>query len=357
MADEDKQFEATAAKLEQARKKGQVVKSKDLSTAISLLLMFLALKLSAPFIWTQISKVFVLVYEQIPNKHLEDIGIKYLMFLIILPTFMILVPILACAALVAIIGDLIQVGPLITTEPLMPKLDKLNPVNGFKNLFISVKMLFELFKNIVKVTLLCFVGFLVYKSHVPAILQLCANENTFSIVYEFGKMIMEFVFKAGLLFFVVAGADYAFTKWKFLKDQKMSFKEIKDEFKNSEGDPHVKAALKQRRMQMLQKKMLEAIPDADFVIINPIHIAVAIKYNAKKMRAPKVIAKGTELFAKTIIKIAREHNIPVIENPPVARALFRLVEINREIPPELYKAVAEILMFVYNLQRDRKNRV
>jgi flagellar biosynthetic protein FlhB len=171
-------------------------------------------------------------------------------------------------------------------------------------------------------------------------------------LYEFGKIIIDFVTKAGTLFLVIAGADYMFTRWKFLKDQKMSFKEIKDEYKNSEGDPHVKAALRQRRMQMLQQTMLDAVPSADFITTNPIHVAVALKYNTDKMKAPKVIAKGSELFAKKIVAIAKEHNIPVIENPPVARALYRFVDLNKEIPPELYKAVAEILLFVYNLRKE-----
>jgi len=350
MADEDKQFDATPTKLKKARKEGQVIKSKDLSVAISLLVMFVLIYQLAPFIWEQLSRLFVLIYEQIPNKSLDEIGIQYLLFLTLVPTILIVAPILFCAFLVAIIGDVIQVGPLVTGTPLMPKLDKINPIKGFKNIF-SVKSLFELAKNIVKVLILSFIGYIVFKAHIPTMLALCAMENTFSIIWEFGKIIVEFVIKAGSLFLVIAGADYMFTRWKFLKDQKMSFKEIKDEYKNTEGDPHVKAALRQRRQQMLQKSMLDAVPTADFVVVNPVHIAVALKYNQNEMSAPKVIAKGTELFAKKIIEIAREHNITVVENPPVARALFRLVELNREIPPELYKAVAEILMFVYNLRK------
>ena len=143
-------------------------------------------------------------------------------------------------------------------------------------------------------------------------------------------------------------------RMKFLKDQKMSYKEIKDEYKNSEGDPHVKAALRQRRQQVLQRSMMDAVETADFVVTNPTHVAVALKYEQAEMAAPRLIAKGTELIAKKIIEIAKEHGIPVIDNPPVARALFRLVEINREIPPELYKAVAEILLFVYNLRKNQK---
>ena len=351
MADEDKQFEATQHKLRKARTEGQVVKSKDLSTALFLLIMFLIISSLAPFIWEQFSKLFVLIYEQIPNKHLEDIGLQYLLFLTLLPALLLIAPLLIISAMVSFMGDFIQVGPLVTTTPLVPKFDKLNPVKGFKNIFFSMKTYFELAKNIVKVVILGIIGYLVFTAHIPAILNLCAVENTFSIMYEFGKIIIEFIIKAGVAFFIIAGADYLFTRWKFLKDQKMSMKEIRDEYKNTEGDPHVKQALRQKRMQLLQRAMLEAVPTADFITTNPVHIAVAIKYNAEEMKAPKVVAKGTELFAKKITDIAKQHNIPVIENPPVARALFRLVDINREIPPELYKAVAEILMFVYNLRK------
>ena len=352
MSDEDKQFDATPQKLKRAREEGQIIKSKDFSIAISLLAMFLALNAIAPLLWDQISKMFVLIYEQIPNKHLEDIGTSYLLFLTLIPMILILAPIMFLAMIVSIIADFIQVGPLVATKTIEPKFDKLNPVSGFKGIFLSSKTYFELVKNIVKVLILGFVAYIVFKSHIPGLLGLCAIENTFSILYEFGKIIIDFVTKAGTLFLVIAGADYMFTRWKFLKDQKMSFKEIKDEYKNSEGDPHVKAALRQRRMQMLQQTMLDAVPSADFITTNPIHVAVALKYNTNKMKAPKVIAKGSELFAKKIVAIAKEHNIPVIENPPVARALYRFVDLNKEIPPELYKAVAEILLFVYNLRKE-----
>ena len=352
MSDEDKQFDATPQKLKKARDEGQIIKSKDFSTAISLLVMFTILNSIAPFIWEQISKMFVLIYGQIPNKHLEDIGVTHLLFLTVVPMVLIVCPIIFLAMFVSIIADFIQVGPLIATKSIEPKFDKLNPVSGFKGIFFSSKTYFELVKNIVKVLILGYVAYIVFKSHIPALLGLCAIENTFSILYEFGRIIIDFVLKAGTLFLIIAAADYMFTRWKFLKDQKMSFKEMKDEYKNSEGDPHVKAALRQRRMQMLQQNMLDAVPTADFITTNPIHVAVALKYNTDAMKAPKVIAKGTELFAKKIVTIAKEHNIPVIENPPVARALYRFVDLNREIPPELYKAVAEILLFVYNLRKE-----
>ena len=354
MGDEDKQFEASQQKLQKARKEGQVVKSKDFSTALALIVMFIVILKLSPFIWNQISEIFVYLYDKIPEKHLEDMGYTHLAFAILIPTMLIIGPILIVSSFIAILGDFIQIGPLVTTKPLEPKLDKLNPSKYFKNL-MSPKTAFELVKNIVKVLLLGIIGYMVYKSHLESILLLASIDNSFAILNEFGKLVIDFVLKAGIAFLIIAAADYGVVRWKFMQDQKMSFKEVKDEYKNSEGDPHVKAALRQRRQQMMQRRMMDSVPDCDFVVSNPTHIACALKYDAQKMESPQLLAKGTELFAKKIIEIAREHSIPVIENPPVARAIFRMVEINASIPPELYKAVAEILIFVYNLRNTQKS--
>lgn len=356
MGDEDKQFEASQQKLQKARKEGQVVKSKDFSTAISLMVMFVVIVKISPLIWDQITKLFVLIYEQIPNANLDKIGLTYLLTVTLLPALLIILPILFLAAFIAILGDFIQVGPLVTTTPLVPKLDKLNPSKYFKNL-CSPKTLFELVKNIVKVFLLGIIGYMVYKDHLESIMSLIAIDNNFAIMMEFGSLVTDFVMKAGMAFLVIACADYGMTRWKFMNDQKMSFKEVKDEYKNQEGDPNVKAALRQRRQQMLHKGMMDAVPDADFVVTNPTHVACALKYEQESMESPKLVAKGTELIAKKIIEIAREHDVPVIENPPVARALFRLVEPNSYIPPDLYKAVAEILLFVYSLRKKQNNSI
>lgn len=355
MGDEDKQFDATPRKLEQARKEGQVVKSKDFSTAVSLLVLFSVIFGLAPFIWKEIVQVFTLLYEQIPNATLDKIGYSYILLVAVKGAVLIIGPILAIAWLVAVLADFVQVGPLVAVAPLMPKLDKLNPTKYFKNI-MSVKTLFELFKNIVKVVVLGYIGWMVYSDHIETILMLASVDNNFAVMIEFGKLMTEFIFKACIAFLIISAADYGVTKWKFLKDQKMSFKEIKDEYKNSEGDPNVKAALRQRRMQMLQQGAMDSVPTADFVVTNPTHVACALKYVAEEMDSPMLIAKGTELIAKKIIDIAKEHSVPVIENPPVARALFRMCDINQPIPPELYKAVAEILMFVYRMKKNQPNK-
>lgn len=356
MGDEDKQFEASQQKLDKARKEGQVVKSKDFSTALSLMIMFFVIVKVSPMIWDQITRLFVLVYEQIPTAHLEQIGFTYLLTITLVPTLLIILPILFLAGFIAALGDFIQVGPLFTTTPLMPKIDKLDPSKYFKNL-MTPKTAFELVKNIVKVLVLGLIGWMVYRSHLETILSLIAIDNSFAIMMEFGSLVIDFIMKAGMAFLIIACADYGMTRWKFMQDQKMSFKEVKDEYKNQEGDPNVKAALRQRRQQMLQKGMMDAVPDADFVVTNPTHVACALKYEQETMESPKLVAKGSELFAKKIIEIAKEHDVPVIENPPVARALYRLVQPNAHIPPDLYKAVAEILLFVYGLRKNKNDSI
>lgn len=356
MGDEDKQFEASQQKLRKARKEGQVVKSKDFSTAISLIVMFMVIYALGSFIWTQISGLFSNLYEQIPNANFETMGKSYLFFVTLIPATLIIVPIICLSALVSIIGDLIQVGPLFTMTPLMPKPDKLNPTKYFKNL-MNPKTLFELVKNIAKVVILGLIGWCVYMEHFPGILGLAAVENEFATLNAFGNLIVDFILKAGIAFLIIAAMDYGVTKWKFMQDQKMSFKEVKDEYKNSEGDPHVKAALRQKRQQLLRQAMKDSVPEADFVVTNPIHVACAIKYDAQTMDSPTLLAKGAELFAKEIKEIAKAHDIPIIENPPVARAIYRLVEVNRQIPPDLYKAVAEILIFVYNSKKEKQQKI
>ena len=350
MGDENKQFEASQQKLRKARQDGQVVKSKDLSTAIAIIVMFSAIFLLGPFIWKQLTALFTVVYEQIPKKHLEDIGYAYLFTKTIIPTALILLPILLLASFIGIMGDMVQIGPLFTTKPMEFNAEKFNPTKYFKNL-ASPKTLFDLLKNIAKVIVLGVIGYKVYMKHFEDILNLAAVDNDFAVLVQFGILLLDFVIQAGIAFLIISAADYGVTKWKFLQDQKMSFKEVKDEYKNSEGDPNVKAALRQRRQQLLQQKMMDSVTTCDFVVTNPTHVACAIKYDAATMESPTLVAKGTELFAQKIKEIAAEHNIPIIENPPVARALFRFVDINRQIPPDLYKAIAEILIFVYKLKK------
>lgn len=346
MGDEDKQFEATPQKIQKAREQGQVFKSKDLSTAVVLIVMFTFLISMVPMVWGEISALFVVVFDQIPYGTIEDVGWQFLGLLALKALVILIGPFLFFSALVSIMVDFLQVGPLLAMKAIEPKFDKLNPVKGFKNIF-SQRTLVELVKNILKMTILSTVAVMVFKEFFDRLLMVGAAENVFAMMGVMGALLMKFIFMAGIAFFAIGGSDFLFQRWKFMQDQKMSFKEMKDEFKNSEGDPMVKQQLRQRRMQMMQQSMLEAVPDADVIITNPIHLAVAVKYDTEQMDAPQVVAKGAELFAEKIKELARTHNIPIVEQPDVARTLYRVVEVDSEIPADVYQAVAEILLFAW----------
>lgn len=319
-----------------------------MSTAVFLVAMFLLLFVMAPIIWREIAGMFVLVFDQIPNASIEKTGWQYLSVISIKALLVLVGPFLLVGVIVAVFMDFMQVGPLVATKAIMPKFDKLNPIKGFKNIF-SMRTLVELVKNILKITILGVVGWMVFKEKLNELLTAGATENIFSLLGILGSLLMKFVILAGIAFFAIGGADFLFQRWKFMKDQKMSFKELKDEFKNTEGDPMIKHAIRQRRMQMMQQSMLEAVPTADAVVTNPIHVAVAIRYNADTMEAPQVVAKGTELFAERIKEIAKANGVPVIENATVARALYRVADVDQEVPPDIYQAVAEILLYAWRI--------
>ena len=246
-----------------------------------------------------------------------------------------------------------QTKMLFTTKAAAPKFNRINPLNGIKKMF-SLRAIVELLKSLIKIVVLLYIVYTVLVDEV-ATLPALIDMNPMTAMMKTGGIIMDVVLKSGIAFIFLAAADYMYQWWDFEKNMKMSKQEIKDEYKNSEGDPHVKAALRQRRMQMLQRGAMDSVAEADFVVRNPTHVACALKYDAETMQSPTLTCKGTELIAKQIIEIAQKHNVPVIDNAPVARALFRMVDLNQQIPPELYKAVAEILLFVYGLKA-KQNR-
>jgi len=349
MGDEDKNFEASQQKLKQARENGQVIKSKDMSTALFIVVMFSLLIAMYSPIWRVMSETFIVFFEQIPHKHLEDIDWHLIALLSVRALALLAIPFLFAAAAIAIIGDVAQVGLMITTKSLIPKLDKLNPINGFKNIF-SKQSLVELIKNILKISLLGYLAYNVFKEHMGELVAVASADNVFAILWVLGEILTQFIIVASIAFFVIGAFDYMYQRNKFLGDQKMSMKEMKDEYKQSEGDPMVKQMMRQRRMQMMQRRMLEAVPDADVVVTNPLHVAVALKYDTTAMEAPTLVAKGVELFAEEIKKLANQHAIPVVENPLVARTLYKTLDVNQTIAPDMYQAVAEILLFAWKLQ-------
>lgn len=348
---EEKQFEATQHKLKEARKKGNVFKSKDLTQLCVMIVGFVLLFTFGMQVYKFLYELCMLMWGNIAN--FEEINGMFVNFHIWRTIMGIIAPTMICLALIAVIIEVLQLGGfLFTTEPMQFKLEKLNPIKGLKNMF-NVKSLFELFKGVIKVLLTGYIAWMVVKSHMPELLGNAQAANRIAGFSTVASILWEFFWKSSLLLFAIAIIDFIFQRWKFMKDQRMSFKEMKDEYKNTEGDPLIKSKRKQKQREIAQGGGgggMAQVPESDFVVKNPAHVAMAIKYDEEMAKAPTVVAKGAELLADQIIRIAEAHGVPVIENIPLARALFRLVRINQEIPPQLYKAVAEVLLTVYKTQ-------
>lgn len=349
MGDEDKSFEASQQKIQRAREEGQVIKSKDLSSSVFLVTMFAVAMLFMPVVWHLFKELFIAYFQTIEHKSIEKIGWVFLLLHALRALVFSVGPFLLIALVVAILTDLVQVGPLFSLKVITPKFDKLNPINGLKGIF-SKRTVIELVKNLLKIGLLLYLAYGSFQKHMGEMLSTAQASDPLVILYVIAKILQDFIYTAGMAFLAIGGFDYLYQRQKFLTDQKMSLKEVKDEYKQSEGDPMVKHMLRQKRMQMMQGQNLEAVPTADVITTNPIHVAVAIKYNPAEMEAPKVVAKGAELFAEQIKAVGRANNIPIVENALLARTLYRLVDVDTDIPPDLYQAVAEILMFAWQLR-------
>ncbi|MBI2995983.1 MAG: EscU/YscU/HrcU family type III secretion system export apparatus switch protein [Candidatus Melainabacteria bacterium] len=346
----DKQFDATPHKLREAHKKGQVFKSRDLTQLVTFIVGFFIIFYSAGFIWENCSRLFNGLWNQIPHRSLSTIGYGFIFYNTFYCLAIIMLPLLLALLITAVAVEFFQVGPIFTTETMKFSLEKLNPFEGFKKIIFNVRSLFELLKSAFKVGVLGYIAYITFNKHMEEVLSLIEVNNKLSSIYVLGDLFYDFTVRSMIFLLVVTILDYLFQRWKYLSDQKMTFKELKDEFKQTEGDPLIKAIRRQKQQQVAYGQMMVQVQEADFVVTNPDHIAMALKYEPEMDSAPRILAKGTELIALQIIEIAEQFGIPVIENVPLARALFRLVRVNQIIPPELYRAVAEILIFIYQLR-------
>ena len=346
----DKQFDATPHKLREAQKKGQIFKSKDITQLVTFIVGFFMIYYLSGFIWQNFAGLFNALWTQIPHKSLSVIGGGYISYHTIHCFVIIILPLLLALIGTGLLIEFTQVGPIFTTETMKFDMAKLNPFEGIKKVIFNVRSLFELVKSVFKVSVLGYIAFLSFQRFMPELLGLIEVNNKFGAIAILGKVFYDFTVKSVIFLLAVAILDYLFQRWKYLNDQKMTFKELKDEFKQTEGDPLIKSMRRQRQQQVAYGQMMSQVQEADFVVKNPDHIAMALKYDPQMNTAPKVLAKGSELIAQQIIEIAEQFGIPIVENIPLARALFRLVRVNQEIPAELYRAVAEVLLFIYQLR-------
>ncbi len=353
----EKTEEATSKKLQDVRKEGQVCKSTELTNAIALIAAFLTIRLSGLMIGQNFVNIFHYIYDNIPDlitfwdgeipmQQVDRIFRTVMLRMIIMMT-----PVFIVGVLVAFVVNVLQVKWKITTKPLRPKLSKINPASGVKRLFSKEKLV-ELLKSVLKVGLIAYVVYSYMKDRVGMLLWMY-DFDTLAAVGLVSTTVIDVAIRIALIYLIIGIADYFYQRHKFREDTKMTKQEVKDEYKDAEGDPQIKSKIRQKMQEASRRRMMQAVPEADVVITNPTHYAVALKYDTEISDAPIVTAKGQDFLAQKIKDLAAEGGVEIVENKPLARMLFHNVELGAAIPPELYQAVAEVLAFVYNLKKER----
>jgi len=340
---------ATPRRREEARKKGQVAKSAEVSTALMILTGFLLLRALGPYAARHLREMIHFFLANLGEWQGDLPGLNSLLLVALLKLGLVVAPIMLVFVVVSLVSQVIQVGFMATPEVLQPKFSRINPLEGLKRIF-SKRALVEFLKSVVKIAL---VGYLVYqqvRGNLGWLSQVGLLELEQSVALLIDSLYRMGV-QVGLFLLIVAAADYWWQRREFESSIRMSKEEIKEEFKQMEGDPLIRSRIRQRQRQMAAQRMMQAIPTADVIVTNPTHYAVAIKYTPWEMAAPKVVAKGRGPIAQRIKEEAQKYRITTIQKPELARALYETTEVGQEIPAHLYAAVAEVLAFVYRLRR------
>ncbi len=343
----EKTEEATSYKLSKAREKGQVPKSQEVSSVAVLLVAGSALVLMAPYGWERMVGMFHHFIWRMSEFDPTSVDLW--------PWFQtafreILIIVLPLAFLIMVAGgaaNLFQMGGFIF-KPIEFKINKLNFITGMGR-FFKIRSVVDAIKNLLKIAIIFYVSYLVISSHNDEFAIMSEMEPV-EIALVTLEITVELFFKVVLTLLVLAFMDFAYQKWQFMKDMRMSKQEIKDEYKQMEGDPKVKARIRQLQAENSKKRMLADVPRADVVVTNPTHFAIALVYDSSLALAPLVLAKGQDLLAQRIKDIAKEAKVPIVENKPLAQALYKVVEVGQIIPLEFYKAVAEVLSYVYRIK-------
>ena len=349
-ADGDKTEEPTAKKRQDAAKKGQVGKSQELSTAFVLLIGFFVIKALWEQIYTNIAGYTIYIFGHLnQNVDVENVIQLFIgMGVILVKTAM---PIMLAVMVVGLAVNFFQVGLNVSAEKIQPKFDNLNPINGVGRMF-SKRSLVELVKSVLKIVV---IGFFIYnylKDEIFTMPQFIFYDLGTSLT-KMSEIIFTLAFQVIGVIFVLAVLDFGYQKWQTTQDLKMTKQEVKDEFKQTEGDPQIKGKIRQKQRQMAMSRMMQEVPKADVIVTNPTHFAVALKYE-KGMTAPVVVAKGADFVAQKIKSVGRENDVPLVENRPLARALYASTEVGDSVPRELYQSVAEVLAYVYRLKHRRR---
>lgn len=353
-AQDNKTEQATPKRKQEARKKGQVLHSPEVSSAIILMVGFLSFKLFGEFICNNIMAFTQNIFTfYVRNNEMFSGSTLYVFFIEMMILFAkVVLPILLTIMVAGLAINYAQVGFIFTTQPLAFNIDKIvNPMIGLKRMF-SIKSVANLLKSILKIVIVSIVAYQYIKGQVGNIVQIMDME-LLNIIGYFGALVFNVGIRISLTFVVLALFDYLFQWWQYEKDLKMSKQEVRDEYKETEGNPQIKSKLKEKQRAISMRRMMQEIPKADVVITNPTHYAIALRYDLNVSAAPIVIAKGRDFLAQRIKEIAKENSVEIVENKPLARVLYETVDIGESIPPELYQAVAEVLAFVFSLKNNR----
>lgn len=349
-ASEEKTEEATPRKKKEAKQKGQVAKSKEVPLALTLLVITLVISALGGYVGNNLKDTIKYFLSNNFSELTYD-SVQGLAVTTVLRIAAIFLPIVVPIMIFGIVGNYIQTGFIFTSEPLKPKLSKMNPISGLKRMF-AVRSLIELVKQLMLVSIVGYVGYDFVKSNYVDMLRI-GNLTINDIPAVFGQLVIGIFTRITMVMLAIALIDYIYQRYMYNKDLRMTKQEIKEEFKQDEGDPQIKSKIKQKQREIASRRMMAKVPDATVVITNPTHIAVAIKYEEGSMGAPKVIAKGTDFTALKIKEIAKENQVPIIENKPLARLIYSEVELEQEIPVDMYQAVAEILAVVYKMKKKK----
>lgn len=340
---------ATDKKREEARKKGQVVRSQEVLSALVLLGGMSALYFMSSYFLTQMALYMRPALLKATHMHLNQDNVYGLLLENLSNLLYLLFPLWVVVIFLGVGGNILQTGVHVSAEAMAPKFERINPASGLKNLF-SIRIVLEAIKSILKVGFLAYVAYVVVRKEIVDFPALTSLGMTDLLVYT-GRFSFKLFMSLGGVMVGIALIDFFIQKYNFEKSIRMTKKEIRDEMREMEGDPAVKARIRTLQREMARKRMMQEVPKADVVITNPTHFAIAIKYDPLSMAAPQVIAKGTRLIAQRIKEIARENGIPTVENKPLAQTLFKTVDVGQFIPPNLFQAVAEVLAYVYRLKK------
>ncbi|WP_206830783.1 flagellar biosynthesis protein FlhB [Alicyclobacillus fructus] len=339
---------ATPRRRQEARKEGRVARSPELTSALAFAAVMVALRVLGPVVWGE--------WESLIQRDLGDAvlkswtveNVRSLMLVQVMAAARMLLPVAAVAVVIGLAAALMQVRPLFVPQLLLPDFQRISPATGWRRI-LSLQGAVETLKSLLKLGAVAGVAYTSLASLVHQMISLSAVELA-AVPAILGRSVFNLAIRVACAMVVIAAVDYAYQRYHFERSLRMSKQDLKDELKETEGNPLVRSAVRRRARQLASKRMMQNVAKADVVITNPTHYAVALQYESETMNAPQVVAKGADFVAQEIRRRAEENQVPLVENPPLAQTLYRTVEIGQEIPPDLYQAVAEVLAYVYRMR-------